>query len=85
MRVAATKTHFEKQTLVAGAKQRLEPNNADRKTWQSGLPNLYQACLLGFVPATSAIIMLKWMFHKLICSEQSTSLKYVWSNVIHSI
>ncbi len=31
------------------------------------------------MPATSALVLLKWMFHKLICIEQSTSLRYLWA------
>ncbi len=44
---------------------------------QSGLPNLFKACVLCFVPATSTLVLLKWMFHKLICVEQSTFLWYL--------
>jgi hypothetical protein len=61
------KTHFEKQALVAGTKQSKQANKADRPTRQSDLSNLFQACLLCFVPATNAIVLLKWMFHKIIC------------------
>jgi hypothetical protein len=69
--VAMAKIHSEKQVPVAGT------NKANRPTGQSGLPNLFQACLLCFVPPTIALVLLKWMFHKLICVEQSTFLRYL--------
>jgi hypothetical protein len=34
------------------------------------------------VPATSALVLLKWMFHKLMCGGQSTSLRYLWFSLI---
>ncbi len=54
MLVAATNPHFEKQALVAGTKQSGRADKAGRLTRQIGLLNLFQACLLCFVPATSA-------------------------------
>ncbi len=57
-------------------------DKAGRLTRQSGLPNLFQTCLLHFVPATSTLVLLKCMFRKLICVEQSTSLRYLWQHHI---
>ena len=63
--MATAKTHTEKQALVAGTKQSKQANKADggdqagRLTWQSGVPNLFHACLLCFVPASSTLILLK--------------------------
>jgi hypothetical protein len=56
-----------------------QADRADRLTGQTGLPNLLQACLLCFVLATSALVLLKWMFHELICVQQSTFLRYICS------
>ncbi len=53
-------------------------DEAGRLTGQSGLPILFQTCLICFMPATSALVFLKWMFHKLICVQQSTFLRYLW-------
>ncbi len=40
------------------------------------------ACLVSlpalFVPATSTFVLLKWILCKLICIDQSTSLRYLW-------
>jgi len=77
------KTHFEKQALVAGTKQSKQANKADRLTRQSSLSNLFKACLLCFVSATIALVLLKWMFHKIKCVEQSTSLGYLWTDTPH--
>jgi len=60
--VAATKTHSEKQMLTTGTKQSKQANKADgltKQTGQLGLPKLLQACLLCFVPSTSALLLLK--------------------------
>jgi hypothetical protein len=81
--VAAAK-HTEKQALVVGTKQSRQANKVDgrwadqagRLTGQSGLPNLFQASLLCFVPATN-ILWLKWMFHKLVCLEKYIFLRYL--------
>jgi hypothetical protein len=61
--IATAKTHSEKQVLVAGTKQSKQANKADgmtrhacRLTGQSGLPNLFQASLLCFVPDTIALV-----------------------------
>jgi len=51
------------KTKQAG-QQGTRADQAGRLTRQSGLPNLFQACLLCFVPATSVLVLLKWMFHK---------------------
>ncbi len=77
--VAAAKTHSENQALVAGTKQSKQVKEAGRLTGQSGLPNLFQACLLCFMSATSTLVLLKWMSHKLIGIEQSTFPRYLWA------
>jgi len=46
----------------------------------TGLPNLFQACLLCFVPDTSAL-----MHHKLKCFEQPTFLRYLWTTHSKSV
>jgi hypothetical protein len=72
--VAVEKTHSEKQVLVAGKQEGQQGRWADQAgllTGQSGLPSLFQAVLLCFVPTTSTLVLLKWMFHKQICVEQS--------------
>jgi hypothetical protein len=84
----AAKTHSEKQVLVAGTKQSKQANTgrwagqADRLTGQSGPPNLFQAFLLCFVQANSILVLLKWMFHKLISIEQSIFLRYLWTGQV---
>jgi len=60
-------------TVSAGCKSTPEKqaqNKASRPRGHSGLPN---DCLC-FVPATSALVLLKLMFRKLTCVEQSTFL-----------
>jgi hypothetical protein len=80
--VDATKTQSEKQGPAVCTKQSKQASKKDellagRLTGQSWLPNLFQACLLCFVPATSALVLLKWMFRKLKCVEQSIFLRYL--------
>jgi len=77
MQVATTKTDFEKQVLAAGAKQSKQADKVGKLTRRSDLPNLFQVYLLCFVPTTSALVLLKWMFYKLIFVEQSTFLRYL--------
>jgi hypothetical protein len=69
--VAATKIHPEKQALLAGTKQSNQAERAVRAALSVSVR------LLCFVPATSALVLLKWMFHKLICVEQSTFSRYL--------
>jgi hypothetical protein len=70
----------KKQALITGTKQSKQANKADGLTrwagWQGsqGCLNCFQAC---FVPTTSALLLLDWMFHKLIFVEQSTFLRYL--------
>jgi len=71
--VTSAKTHSEKQALIAATNQSKQANKAVGLTgqagWltgQSGLPNLFRACLLCFVPTTSTFVLLKRMFCKLI-------------------
>ncbi len=80
-----TKTHSVKQVPVTGTKQSRWADQAGRLTWQSGLPNLFLACLLCFVPVNSALVLLKWMFHKLRCVEQCTFLRYLWLTHVYHI
>ncbi len=68
------KKPLEKQALVAGT------NKAGRPTRQLGLPALFCARLLCFVPATSACSS-KWISHSLMHLEQSTFLRYLWSGL----
>ncbi len=52
-------------------RQQQAQNKASTPSGQSGLCNV---CFC-FVPATSALVLLKWLFHKLKCDGQSTFLK----------
>jgi len=60
MLVAAVKIHSERQALVAGTKQSKQANKAYGLacwlTWQSGLLNLFHACLLCFVLTTNILL-----------------------------
>jgi len=65
------------KTKHAGQKSRWA-DQARKLTGQSVPPNLFQACLLCFMPPMSTLVLLKWMFHNLICVEQSSFLRYLW-------
>ncbi len=69
-------TSSELKTKQADQQGRLA-DQAGRLTGQSGLPILFQACLICYIPTTSTLVLLKWMFHKLICVEQSTFPTYL--------
>ncbi len=88
------------EALIAGTKQSRQADKAGRPTRQAGRqgrqadkagrPTMQAgrqgsgACQLCFVPATSALVLLKWIFYKLICLEQSTSLgRYLWCCCCH--
>ncbi len=74
--VAPMQKHSEKQTLVGVKKQ---SKQAERAVRTAKYLCLFQAkravraakCLFCFVPAISALVLLKRMFHKLTCVEQS--------------
>ncbi len=68
--------HKTKQAV----QQDRQADKTGRLTRQSGLPNFFPALLL-FVPNTTAHVSRKWMFHKLICVEQYTPLRYLWATV----
>ncbi len=70
------------KTKQAGQQGR-RAEQAARLAGQSGLLNLFEACLLWFVPDTSTLVLLKWLFHKLMCIQLSTFLRYLWVSLIH--
>ncbi len=76
-KAGASSRHKTKQAV----QQDRQADKTGRLTRQSGLPNLFQAGWLLFVPITFAHVSLKWMFHKLICVEQYTPLRYLWATV----
>jgi hypothetical protein len=79
--------HTEKQALVVGTKQSKQANKSDRLTRQAGWQG-NQDCLICIRPAcfvlclllaTSTLVLLKSMFHKLVHVQQSTFLRYLCS------
>ncbi len=48
-----------------------------RLTRQAGWQGTH-VCMLCFVPPTSTLVLLKWMFSKLLSVGQSNSLRYLW-------